>query len=238
MAAAALALMERVEPNWAMESTSVQIGVSCFGEAGAFLAEEEDAPGRQLVGLQGDGPREVVDADHGKAALFGVRREAGQLRMVADVLVAVRHHRAAAVPFAVADDVHLLGEEGVRSTDDRADVQVVLPVLDRDMERMPLLVEVLDDRLEPPVPVFVHHVAPIAGREQLGIEAWIVRRIALPRADPDLGGGDQIGSDQVTSILGIGFLHGSGRYPVRVLPHGRDADAELDGPGIPAELAG
>jgi hypothetical protein len=36
-------------------------------------------------------------------------------------------------------------------------------------------VEVGDDRLERPVPVAVDHVAPVAGRQQLGVEPGIDR---------------------------------------------------------------
>ena len=56
---------------------------------------------------------------------------------MANVLVPVGDHRASAVPPLAPDDMHLCGEEGVRRSDDRADVEVVLPVLDRDVESVP-----------------------------------------------------------------------------------------------------
>ena len=58
--------------------------------------------------------------------------------MVFDVLVAVGDHRAALVPAATADDVHGVGDERVGAAHDRADVHVVLPVLDGDVERVPV----------------------------------------------------------------------------------------------------
>ena len=104
------------------------------------------------------------------------------------MLVAVGDHRAATVPAAVADDVHLGGQERVGRAHDRADVEVVLPVLDRDVEVVPAGVEVGDDRLHAPVAVAVDDVAPVALGEQLG------RRTARPPAarpaqgpTPDLG---------------------------------------------------
>src|SRR5207248_7774422 len=74
-----------------------------------------------------------------------------------------------------AYDVHLCGEERVGAADDRADVQVVRPVLDRDMERMPPGVEVSDDRVARPIAIAVDDVAPIALAQQLRVEAGIVR---------------------------------------------------------------
>ena len=61
------------------------------------------------------------------------------------------------------------GVEGVGGPDHRADVEVVLPVLDRDMEPVPGPVQVRDDRLEPPVPVAVRDIAAVAVPEQLRV---------------------------------------------------------------------
>ena len=91
-----------------------------------------------------------------------------------DVLVAVGHHRPAAVPAAPADDVHLAREEGVGGADDGADVEVVVEVLDGDVERVPPRVEVVDDRLEAPVAVPVNDIPPVAVLEQLGIQPVVV----------------------------------------------------------------
>ena len=89
------------------------------------------------------------------------RRATASVGVVAHVLVAVGDHRAATVPPTLADDVHLGGEERVRGAHDRADVEVVLPVLDGDVEGVPAGVEVGDDRLEAPVAVAVDDVAPV-----------------------------------------------------------------------------
>ena len=105
--------------------------------------------------------------------------------MVDDVLVAVGDHGTAAVPAALADDVHLGGGEGVGGAHDRADVEVVLPVLDRDVEGVAAGVEVGDDRLEPPVAVAVDDVAAVAVLEQLGVVALVGRPLPLPRPDAD-----------------------------------------------------
>ena len=81
------------------------------------------------------------------------------------------------------------GQEGVGGPHHRADVEVVLPVLDRDVERVPAGVEVGDDRVEPPVAVAVDDVAPVAVREQLGVEVRRRSGHVRPRhgPTPDLG---------------------------------------------------
>ena len=111
--------------------------------------------------------------EDGQLLLVRPRRELVDVRVVADVLVAVGDHRAAPVPAAVADDVHLGGQERVGVAHDGADVEVVLPVLDRDVERVPARVEVGDDRLAAPVAVAVDDVAGVAVGEQLGVQARV-----------------------------------------------------------------
>src|SRR4030095_13964718 len=112
-----------------------------------------------------------------------VRSEVGERRMVTNVLVPIGDHGATPVPPALADDVNLAGEEGVRSSHDTADVEVVLPVLDGDVEVVPLRIQVGDDRAAPPVAVAIDDVAMIAARKKLAIQPRI------------LGPGRRIGSD-------------------------------------------
>jgi hypothetical protein len=83
--------------------------------------------------------------------------------------------------------VHRRREEGVGVAHDRADVQVVAPVLDGDVERVPAGVEVGDDGVHPPVAVAVHHIAPVAQRQELGVETGIVGPRTRVGPDPDLG---------------------------------------------------
>ena len=94
--------------------------------------------------------------------------------VVPHVLVAIGHHRPATVPPSLPDDVHLGRQEGVRRPHDAADVEVVLPVLDRNMEAMAMGVEVSDDRVPPPVAIAVDDVAPIAGSQKLGVQPGVV----------------------------------------------------------------
>ena len=94
--------------------------------------------------------------------------------MVAFVLIPVSDHRTAAVPSPLTDDVHFGGEEGVRGTDDGSDVEVVLPVLDGNVERVTSRVEVSDDRVAPPVAIPVDDVARVTLGQQVGVVAGVV----------------------------------------------------------------
>ena len=95
--------------------------------------------------------------------------------MVADVLVPVGHHRAAPVPAPLADDVHLRGEKGVRISNDRADVEIMLPILDRNVEGMPAPIEVGNDGLTAPVSIAIDHVPAVAVCQKLRIEMGVAR---------------------------------------------------------------
>ena len=74
--------------------------------------------------------------------------------------------------------------EGVGGADDRADVEVVLPVLDGHVQRVPALVEIGDDGRHGPVAVAVDHVAGVAPREQVRVQAGVVRPRLGVRPDP------------------------------------------------------
>jgi hypothetical protein len=115
--------------------------------------------------------------------------------MVTNVLVSIGDHGATPVPPALADDVNLAGEEGVRGSHDTADVEVVLPVLDGDMEVVPSRVQVGDDRVASPIAVAIDDVAVIAASEKLAIQPRI------------LGPGGRIGSDAGAD----GFIRHSGQ---------------------------
>ncbi len=68
-----------------------------------------------------------------------------------------------------------LGQEGVRGADDGADVEVVLPVLDRHVESVASRVQVGDDGLTAPIAVGVHHIATVAVAQQLPIPVLVGR---------------------------------------------------------------
>ncbi|GAA2549630.1 hypothetical protein GCM10010435_19300 [Winogradskya consettensis] len=97
--------------------------------------------------------------------------------------------------------MNLSSEEGVGVADNRADVEVVLPVLDRDMEGVPALIEVGHHGLASPVAIPVDDVAPITFDEELGVEVRSGRQGSHPGADAHIlcmgrliGGGQLIGN--------------------------------------------
>ena len=82
MAAAAEALIERVEPNWAIEKVppSTRLARGRVRQAGALLAEEEAHRPRDLHGLQVRRAGQVVDAEQRHVPLVEVRRQVGHRR--------------------------------------------------------------------------------------------------------------------------------------------------------------
>ena len=81
---------------------------------------------------------------------------------------------AAAVPAASAHDMEGADGEGVGGAHHRADVRVVLEILDRDVQPVAGGVELGDDRLAAPVAEAVLDVAAVAVGEQLGVQARVL----------------------------------------------------------------
>ncbi len=102
-----------------------------------------------------------------------------------DVLVAIGDHGPAPIPPAAADDVHLGREERVGVTHHGADIEVMLPILDRHVETVPAPVEVGHDGLAAPVPVAIDDIAAVAMRQKLGVVLLVGRPFAHPRSDTD-----------------------------------------------------
>lgn len=67
-----------------------------------------------------------------------------------------------------------------------ANVEVMLPVLDSDVERVPFGIELLDDGVTTPVPESVLDVSPIAVFEQFWVETGIIGPRLWVRANPHL----------------------------------------------------
>ena len=152
-----------------------------------FLAEQQDARPGQIGRLQRHRARKIVDADDGKSLLARPPGESHRIVVVADMLVAVGHHGTPPVPAPTPDDVDLAGHERIRRAHHRPDVEVVCEVLDRDVEGIPAAVEILDDRLQAPVPVLVDDVASVTFSEQLGVVVRFVREVSHPWAHTDTG---------------------------------------------------
>ena len=102
------------------------------------------------------------------------------------MLVPVGHHRTAPVPAFLTDNVHFLRQKGVRGAHHGTDIQIVLPVLDRDVKIMAARIKVGDNRLHAPVTVLIHHIAAVALTQKLFIPMVALRPLALPGADSNL----------------------------------------------------
>jgi hypothetical protein len=153
------------------------------GQARAFLPEQQQAFARQHGSLERATAGKVVDARHDQTGLVRPRDQLRHGLVVAHVLVSIGDHGAALVPPAPAHDMHLGGEKRVGGAYDRADVQIVLPVLDRDVEVVAARVKLGDDRFQAPIPVPVDDVAPVAMRQQFGVKTRVVGPGTLPRPD-------------------------------------------------------
>jgi hypothetical protein len=86
------------------------------------------------------------------------------------MLVAVGDHRAAFIPTSTANYVDRVGKKRVGAPDNRANVQVVLPILNRDVEAMAASVEIRDDGFHRPVAILINHIARVAVRKQFRIK--------------------------------------------------------------------
>ena len=142
-------------------------------EPRTFLTEGEDTTFRHESGFDPGRPLHDVYSDERKPMEGCVFEEARDRLMVVDVLVAIGNHCTTPIPASFTDDVHGVRKEGVRVAYDGADVEVVLPILDHDVERMPTCVEIRNDRLAGPVPIFIGHVPPIAVCEEVAVESFV-----------------------------------------------------------------
>jgi hypothetical protein len=96
-------------------------------------------------------------------------------RMVRNVEVAVGDHGASPVPAATADDVYATNVERVGRTHHRANVEVVFPVLDRNLQDMAPGLKIGNDGTDGPVAIAIENIAPVTLFEELGVKPWVVR---------------------------------------------------------------
>ena len=168
MPAATPALIDRVEPNCAIDTVSAAASRASGVRPGPSWPNSSTHRSGRTAVSSGTAPGWLSTPTTGRSSAVGEREQRRPTSgVVAHVLVPVGDHRPPPVPAAAADDVHLGGEERVRRPDDGPDVQVVAEVLDRHVEGVPAPVEVGDDRLDGPVAVAVDDVAPVAVGQQL-----------------------------------------------------------------------
>jgi len=97
--------------------------------------------------LEGHRTGDVVQADDRQFFRTTPIREFSHRIVMPNVLVTVGDHCTASIPALTADDVDFLGHERIGGSNDGADIEIVLEVLDGDVKWVTLRVEVIDDRL-------------------------------------------------------------------------------------------
>jgi membrane-associated protein len=146
----------------------------------SLLPEDHHALPRYVVRLNGHGALNVVDTDDRESFARSPRAKVLHARMMADVLVAVSDHGASTVPPPISDDVHLCGKERVGGPHDRADVRIVLEVLDRHVEGVPAFIKISDDRLHRPVAVAIHDISSVPVLEEFGVKTRVHAATLVP----------------------------------------------------------
>tara|TARA_B100000073_G_scaffold104795_1_gene83999 strand:+ start:4073 stop:4525 length:453 start_codon:yes stop_codon:yes gene_type:complete len=130
-------------------------------QTGAFLPEDQNAVLWQGRGLYWLSTRKVIDANDRQFSGNHRRYELVDSSVVFQMLVTVGDHRTASVPFPVTNNVHCCCQERVGISDNCADVQIMLPVFDGDMEGMASPVQVFDNSFATPIPVLVYNVSAV-----------------------------------------------------------------------------
>lgn len=128
----------------------------------SLLAEHEHTCSRELSTLEGLCTGKDVDTEYLHPRGRCPRAKLGNGWVMANVLISIGHHGSAPVPAPPPDNVHLGREERVRIPHHSPDVEVVLPVLNGNVERVPSQVKIRDDGLPAPVAIAIEHVTLVA----------------------------------------------------------------------------
>jgi len=155
-------------------------GQSLRRETGALLAKQQNAPLRQRHFFHRYRALHVIDGHQWERLLLRKLKQVVDGRVMQHMLVAVGDHGATFIPASAPDNVDRVGKKRVCAPDNRPDIQVVLPVLNRDMEAMAASVEIRDDGFHRPIAVLINHIARVAVGEE-----FCVKMIAFgPRPRP------------------------------------------------------
>ena len=131
------ALMDRVEPYCVIATSCSQTATSSSVSPGPSEPNTRQVRCGSSIGLQRYGAFEIVHSDDDVAIGREPVGEVSDRRMVLDVQIAVGDHCSPPIPPPTTDDVYAGDVEGVGGPDDGANVEIVLPVLDGDVQRLP-----------------------------------------------------------------------------------------------------
>ena len=96
-------------------------------------------------------------------------REGRDVVVMRHVQVPIGDHGPASIPAPIAHNMNSGDVEGIGRAHDRPDIEIVLPVLNSDVERVAPRIQVGDDFRQPPVAVLIDDVAPVAMFEKVRI---------------------------------------------------------------------
>src|SRR5699024_5666660 len=134
--------------------------------------------------------------------------------------VFIGNHGTPTIPTTTTNDMHPGDIERVGGSHHGADIEIVLPIFDGNLERVAPGIQVSDDGLDRPVPVVVGDVATIAFGQQ-GVSPLLTGRpFTFPRADPDF------------TVLPTGFVLCCGHclsLSTRAAPAAAAVDTSTDG---------
>ena len=125
------------------------------------MSENQNTVLWQPGGLDWLGPWKVIDANNRQFSSNHRRHELLDSSVVFQMLVTVGDHRTASVPFPITNNVHRCCQESVGISDNCADVQIMLPVFNGDVERMASPVQVFDNSFATPIPVLVYNISAV-----------------------------------------------------------------------------
>lgn len=145
-----------------------------------LLPEQQHTLPRQRSHLHRHRPRRVIHSHHRQPGRSSKRHQAGNILVMPQMLVPIRHHRPTTVPPPPPHNVHLGSSKGIGRPNNRPDIVVMLKVLNGHVERMPSGIHIGHDGRAAPIPVPIHHVPTIPVLQQLRV----VPRVRGPRAHP------------------------------------------------------
>ena len=158
----------------------------------ALLTKNQHTLLRQIIRLQGHRIRKNINTNNLQTLSLRPRHKILNRRMMTHMLITIRHHRTTTIPAATPNNMDLLRQHRIRSTHHRANIQIMLPILNRHMKIMAARIQVSNNRVHRPVTVLIHHVTAVALTQQLLIPMVTLRPRALPRAHTHLKTGSTL----------------------------------------------
>ena len=76
--------------------------------------------------------------------------------------VAIGHHCTALIPITLSNDVYGADIKCIRCTYDRSNVEIVLPILNRNLQLVSLGIEISNNRGDRPIAIVVEDIASVA----------------------------------------------------------------------------